>query len=51
MKPWLFLPLLTLFSAQCVANIKIATISVPNGTVNTAYSAVIKAENGCTPYK
>ena len=51
MKPWRFLPWLALFSVQCVANIKITTISVPNGTVNTAYSAVIKADNGCTPYK
>jgi hypothetical protein len=34
-----------------LANIKITTTSVPNGTVNTAYSAAIKADNGCTPYK
>lgn len=51
MKPWLFLPLLAFFSVQCLANIKITTTGVPNGTVNTAYSAVIKADDGCTPYK
>jgi hypothetical protein len=51
MKPWLLLPLLALFSVQSLANIKITTIRVPNGTVNTAYSAVIKADNGCSPYK
>ena len=51
MKPWLFLPLLALFSIQCFANIKITTPSVPNGTVNTAYSAAIQASSGCTPYK
>ena len=51
MKPWLFLLVLTLFSVQCWANITITTTRVPNGTVNTAYSAAIKANNGCTPYK
>jgi hypothetical protein len=51
MKPWLFLSVLALFSVPCLANIKITTTSVPNGTVNTAYSAAIKADSGCTPYK
>jgi hypothetical protein len=52
MKPRLFLLLLASFSVQCLAsNIKITTTSVPNGTVNTAYSAAIQASNGCTPYK
>jgi hypothetical protein len=51
MKPWLFLSLLALSSVPCLANIKITTTSVPNGTVNTAYSAAIKADSGCTPYK
>jgi hypothetical protein len=51
MKPWLFLPLLVSFSVQCLANAKITTTSVPNGTVNTAYSAAIQVANGCTPYK
>lgn len=30
---------------------KITTLWIPNGTVNTAYSATIKASDGCTPYK
>jgi len=51
MKLWLFLTLLASFSLQCLANVTITTTSVPNGTVNTAYSAAIKAGNGCTPYK
>ena len=51
MKRWLFLPLLASFSVQCLANAKIITTSVPNGTVNTAYSAAIQVANGCTPYK
>ena len=32
------------------ASVAIATTSVPNGTVNTKYSAVISAKGGCTPY-
>jgi large repetitive protein len=32
-------------------NLGITTTSVPNGTVKTAYSAVIRASGGCTPYK
>jgi len=31
--------------------VNITTASLPNGTVNTAYSAVINASGGCTPYK
>jgi len=31
--------------------VAISTAMVPNGTVNTSYSAVIKASGGCTPYK
>jgi len=42
--------LLALFTSQCFANITITTTSLPNGTVSKAYSAVIKASNGCTPY-
>jgi fibronectin type 3 domain-containing protein len=34
-----------------VASVAITTGSLPNGTVNTAYAAVIKASGGCTPYK
>jgi hypothetical protein len=33
------------------STVEISTASVPNGTVETAYSAVIKASGGCTPYK
>jgi hypothetical protein len=51
MKSRLFLPLLVALSVQCFANVKITTTSVPNGTVNTAYSAAIQASGGCTPYK
>lgn len=37
---------------HCAASaVEITTASVPNGTVDTAYSAVIKASDGCTPYK
>jgi hypothetical protein len=42
--------LLALFASQCFANITITTTSLPNGTVSKAYSAVINASNGCTPY-
>jgi len=52
MKSWLSLPLLVSFSVQCLASsVTIITSKVPNGTVATAYSAAIKADNGCTPYK
>ena len=40
------------FAAQCFAsNIAITTPTLPNGTVDTTYSEVIKASGGCTPYK
>ena len=39
-----------LFVSSCLASIAITTTTVPNGTVNTAYSATIDASNGCTPY-
>jgi hypothetical protein len=40
-----------LFVARCAAsNVQITTIEVPNGTVDSAYSAVIVATGGCTPY-
>jgi len=52
MKPF-FLPLLLVaFASRCVASsVEITTTTVPNGTVKTAYSAVVKASGGCTPYK
>jgi hypothetical protein len=51
MKPWLFPLLLVVLASRCGANVTITTTSLPNGTVNTAYSAVIQASSGCTPYK
>ncbi len=37
---------------RCTAStIEITTTKVPNGTVDDAYSATIKAAGGCTPYK
>ena len=43
--------LLLVVGTQCFANVVITTTSVPNGTVGTAYSAVVQASGGCTPYK
>jgi hypothetical protein len=38
-------------ASQCVAYITITTSKLPNGTVQTSYSALINAKYGCTPYK
>ena len=51
MKPFLLPLLLILFAFPCMANVGLTPTSLPNGTVETAYSEVIKAKNGCTPYK
>jgi len=52
MKPWLYPLLLAVLASRGLASsVAITTTSVPNGTVNTSYSAVIKASGGCTPYK
>lgn len=51
MKLFLLSLLMLSFALPCVANIAITTSSLPNGTVETAYSEVIKASGGCTPYK
>jgi len=53
MKSNLYLGLLLgVFASQCAASdIYIKTSSIPNGTVDTEYSATIKASGGCTPYK
>ncbi len=52
MKSGLLSLLLVIFVSPYVASsVAITTSSVPNGTVKTAYSAVIKASGGCTPYK
>ena len=45
------LPLLLLLGTRCLGTVAITTTSLPNGTVSKAYSAVINASNGCTPYK
>jgi hypothetical protein len=37
--------------AATSSGIAIMTTSLPNGTVGTAYSTVVKASGGCTPYK
>jgi fibronectin type 3 domain-containing protein len=34
-----------------MATVSLTPTSLPNGTVKTAYSEVIKAGGGCTPYK
>jgi hypothetical protein len=33
------------------STVAISTTSLPNGTIETAYSAAIQASGGCTPYK
>jgi hypothetical protein len=43
--------LLVVLVSHCVASVEITTKSVPNGTVDTTYSAIIQASGGCTPYK
>jgi putative Ig domain-containing protein len=52
MKPGILSLLLVAFASRCAASsVAITTTSLPNGTVNTAYSAVIGAKGGCIPYK
>jgi hypothetical protein len=51
MNPRLLAVLLLAFVSPCFGTIVISTKSVPNGTANSAYSAVIQATNGCLPYK
>jgi hypothetical protein len=51
-KPWLLSLLLAVSVSRCAAStVAISTTSLPNGTVETAYSAAIQASGGCTPYK
>ena len=38
------------FVGTASSQVTITTTSIPNGTVDTAYSAVIAANGGCTPY-
>jgi hypothetical protein len=50
-KSWTF-SLILLLATRCFgANVVITTTTLPNSTVNTAYSAAVKASGGCTPYK
>ena len=52
MKHWILPLLLVVFASGYVASsVVITTTSLPKGRVNTAYSAVINASGGCTPYK
>jgi hypothetical protein len=53
MRLFLFSLLLLVFVSPCFASsfVDISTTSVPNGTVETHYSAVIAGSGGCTPYK
>jgi hypothetical protein len=52
MKSWLHSVLLVVLVSRCAAStVAITTTSLPNGTVETAYSAAIQASGGCTPYK
>lgn len=52
MKPSLFAYCLVLFFAHaCLASVAIKTITLPNGTVGTPFSAAVNAGGGCTPYK
>lgn len=49
MKPFSLLVLL-FATSSFASSVAITTTTVPNGIVGTAYSAVIKASGGCTPY-
>jgi hypothetical protein len=52
MKSWLLSLLLLVWVSQYgAASVGITTGSLPSGTAKTAYSAVIKASGGCTPYR
>jgi len=52
MKFCIFPLLLVVFAYQyAAASVAITTSSLPEGTVNNAYAAVIHASGGCTPYK
>ena len=52
MKSWILPILLVVFASRYVASsVVITTTSLPSGTVNTAYSAIIHASGGCFPYK
>jgi large repetitive protein len=50
-KPWILPFLLLVLGTRCFGSVTITTTFLPNGTVGTAYLAVMKASGGCTPYK
>ncbi len=41
---------LLILASQAVAYVTITTSKLPNGTVQTSYSASVNASGGCTPY-
>lgn len=43
--------LLFAFAVESMASVSITTSDLPNGTIKTSYSAVIRASGGCAPYK
>jgi len=51
MNPRLLFILLLVSVCPSFATVAIKTKTVPNGTVKSAYSAIIQADNGCLPYK
>ena len=51
MKSRLYSLFLLLLGTRCFGTVAITSTSLPNGTAGTAYSAVVKASGGCTPYK
>jgi hypothetical protein len=52
MKPFLSSALFVLFAFPCLASsVAITTTSLPNGTVDSPFSAAVNASGGCTPYK
>jgi hypothetical protein len=54
MKPgslYLFILIFGLAAESFASVVGITTASLPNGSAGTAYSAVIEASGGCTPYK
>jgi len=52
MKPFHLAVLLFLFTLRCFAStVAITTTTLSNGTVDAAYSAMINASGGCTPYR
>jgi hypothetical protein len=52
MKAYPLLTLLFLFTYPCLAStVAITTTTLPNGTVDTSFSAAVNASGGCGPYE